>query len=114
MTSEDGPGPWEIWHARFDFSDGKGYKYRPVVVVGREEDGSLVMMVTSATNKLQLPHDYPIRHWEKAGLQKPSIARADRIARIPTDYLGTAGYIGRLDEEDRAALVVVLREIAEG
>lgn len=52
MTSEDGPGPWEIWHARFDFSDGKGYKYRPVVVVGREEDGSLVMMVTSATNKL--------------------------------------------------------------
>ena len=70
--------------------------------------------VLEATNKLQLPHDYPIRHWEKAGLQKPSIARADRIARIPADYLGTAGYIGRLDEEDRAALVVVLREIAEG
>jgi len=51
-----GPQVWEVWHARFDFSEGRGYKYRPVIVVGLREDGSLVMMVTSAANKLSLPH----------------------------------------------------------
>ncbi len=52
-------------------------------------------MVTSATNKLSLDHDYLIREWEAAGFDKPSIARLDRIAEIPPGYLGTAGRIGR-------------------
>ncbi len=52
MTSSEAPKPWEAWHARFDFSEGKGYKYRPVIVVEVATDGSIVMMVTSTTNKL--------------------------------------------------------------
>jgi mRNA interferase MazF len=56
----------------------------------------MTTMVTSATNKLSLDHDCPIREWEAAGLDKPSIARLDRIAEIPPGYLGTAGRIGRL------------------
>ena len=32
--SEVFPEPWEVWHARFDFDDGRGYKYRPVIVLG--------------------------------------------------------------------------------
>ena len=74
------PQPWEVWHARFDFSEGHGYKYRPVIVLAIRSDGSLVAMVTGAANKLSLEHDYPIREWEAAGLEKPSIARLDRIA----------------------------------
>lgn len=46
------PQPWEVWHARFNFSEGHGYKYRPVIVLATRADGSLVAMVTSATNKL--------------------------------------------------------------
>lgn len=46
------PQPWEVWHARFNFSEGYGYKYRPVIVLATRADGSLVAMVTSATNKL--------------------------------------------------------------
>ena len=30
MTS---PQAWEVWHARFDYEGGGGYKYRPVTVV---------------------------------------------------------------------------------
>lgn len=112
--SERTPQPWEIWHARFDFSEGKGYKYRPVIVVDVGSDGSLVMMVTSATNKLSLAHDYLIRDWREAGLQKESIARADRLAEIPADYLGTAGYIGTLTQNDIAAIAIILAEIAAG
>jgi mRNA interferase MazF len=101
MTSSEAPEPWEVWHARFDFSEGKGYKYRPVIVIDIAEDGSIVMMVTSATNRLHLVHDYLISDWKGAGLEKPSIARADRIAHIPAGYLGTAGRIGRYGDTDK-------------
>lgn len=102
------PQRWEVRHARFDFDDGKGYKYRPVIVLGARDDGSIVMMVTSATNKLHLEHDYPLRDWREAGLLKPSIARADRIAVIPPRYIGMAGKIGSLSERDREGLIAIL------
>lgn len=110
--SERTPQPWEVWHARFDFSEGHGYKYRPVIVLATRSDGSLVAMVTSVGNKLFLEHDYPIREWKAAGLEKPSIARLDRIAQIPAGYLGSAGLIGRLVEEDVVAIKTILAEIA--
>lgn len=74
-------------------------------------DGSLVAMVTSATNKLSLEHDYLIREWKSAGLDKPSIARLDRIAEIPSGYLGSTGRIGRLANGDAAAIKAMLTEI---
>lgn len=68
-------------------------------------------MVASATNKLSLDHDCLIREWEAAGLDKPSIARLDRIAEIPPGYLGTAGRIGRLAEVDIEEIKAILSEI---
>lgn len=109
--SNDSPRMWEIWHARFDFDDGKGYKYRPVIVVGVRESSSLVMMVTSSANKLHLEHDYLLRDWEAAGFDKPSVARIDRIAEIPSGYLGTSGRIGKLSDNDIAAISTVLTEL---
>lgn len=114
MTTSPYPQAWEVWHARFNYSEGSGYKYRPVIIVDVLDDDSLVMMVTSATNKLHLEHDYVIRNWKEAGLDKPSIARADRIAQIPAGYLGLAGYIGRLAECDISAITQILAEIAKG
>lgn len=105
---------WDIWHARFDFSEGKGYKYRPVIVLGVSPSGSIVMMVTSVGNKLHLSHDYVIKEWRAAGLDKPSIARADRIVEIPPDYLGSAGFIGHLHPVDVAALTDILSTVVKG
>lgn len=102
------PRPWEIWHARFDYEGSKGHKYRPVIILDVREDGTVVMMVTSATNKLRMDHDYLLADWEAAGLVKPSIARIDRIAAIPTSYFGTAGKLGKLTETDIAAITEVL------
>lgn len=45
----------------------------------------MTVMVTSATNKLSLDHDYLIREWEAAALDKPSITSLDCIAEIPQD-----------------------------
>lgn len=111
MTNKAQPHQWEVWHARFNYDGNKGYKYRPVIIVGTREDGSLVMMVTSSTNKLHLEHDYLLRDWKAAGLRKPSIARADRIAEVPAGYLGSAGYIGTLSLVDIAALSAILADI---
>ena len=109
--SERVPQPWEVWHARFDYASGSGYKYRPVIVLATRPDGSLVAMVTSVANKLSLAHDYFIREWKAAGLEKPSIARLDRIAEIPAGYLGSAGRIGRLAEADVTAIKAILAEV---
>lgn len=98
-TSEPPPSPWEIWHARFNF-DRHGYKFRPVLVLSRAPSGLLAAMITSASNKLALPHDTPIEDWEQAGLATPSLVRVDRIAMLPTPHLGTAGRIGRLSLHD--------------
>lgn len=109
--SSSGPKQWEVWHARFDFNDKKGYKYRPVIIIEVYPDGTLAMMVTSSANKLSLPHDYLLEDWREAGLDKPSIARADRRADLPRGYFGTSGRIGRLSDRDRAALELILDEL---
>ena len=63
-TSEPPPSPWEIWHARFNF-DRHGYKFRPVLVLSRTPSGLLAAMITSASNKLALPHDPPLKTGNK-------------------------------------------------
>ena len=111
VMNKQEPQLWEIWHARFNFSEGHGYKYRPVIVLATRSHGLLVAMVTSTTNKLILEHDYLIREWQVAGLNKPSIARLDRIAEIPPHYLGSAECIGRLADNDIANIKTMLAEI---
>ena len=71
----------------------------------------IVTMVTSAQNKLSLVYDYPKLKWQTSGLDKPSIARLDRIAEIPIDYLGTSKLIGHLADDDIAAIKVILNEL---
>lgn len=73
----------------------------------------MTAMVASATNKLSLDHDHLIREWGAVGLDKPSIARLERIAEIPPGYLGTAGRIGRLAEVDVEAIKAILSETSD-
>lgn len=67
--------------------------------------------MTGAANKLSLAHGCPVREWEAVGLDKPPIARLDRIAEIPARDLGAAGRISRLAEVDMAAIKTILTEI---
>ena len=98
-ASKVAPAPWEIWHARFNFDD-RGYKFRPVLVLAHSPNGLLTAMITSASNKLSLPLDTPLKDWQAAGLTKPSLVRVGRIALLPPTYLGTAGRIGKLSPYD--------------
>ena len=107
------PLKWDVWHARFYYDGNNGYKYRPVLVVSVSNNGTLVMMITSATNKLSLEHDYHLQDWQNAGLKKPSIARCDRVAEIPAGYLGSAGKIGHLSERDIEAIRLILNRMLQ-
>ena len=69
-------------------------------------------MITSAANKLALPHDTPIEDWEQAGLTKPSLVRIYRIALLPASYLGTAGRVGRLSLHDAHRVSEALRALS--
>lgn len=94
-TSEPPPSPWEVWHARFNF-DRRGYKFRPILVLSHAPSGLLAAMITSASNKLALPHDTPIKDWKQAGLTKPSLVRIDESPCFPhrtsEQRAGSAGY----------------------
>ena len=109
MTNDERFRPWQVWHARFNFAEGKGYKFRPVIMLDPSPGSLLVLMITGATSRLSLEHDYFLRDWIEAGLDKPSIARADRIAEIPLSYLGSAGLIGYLSQRDIDGLRAVLQ-----
>lgn len=58
-----------------------------------------------------MTNSYLISDWKGAGLEKPSIARADKIALIPAGYLGTVGRIGKLCYKDIQAITKILAEI---
>ena len=111
--SSRSPRPWEIWHARFEFQGKSGYKYRPVVVIAVKDGSFKAAMVTSAANKLRLENDLAIADWRRAGLDKPSIMRPDRIVEIPMSYIGSAGRIGKLSSQDAAALKRVLASLRD-
>lgn len=108
---EKRPEPWDVWHARFNYEGGRGYKYRPVIVAAVSDWSMVVIMVTSTMNKLHCPHDIVVRDWAEAGLDKPSIVRIDRIAEIPFQYAGTAGRIGRLTAHDIKVVKAALDEL---
>ncbi len=60
-----------------------------------------------------MPHDHILIDWEAAGLDKPSIARVDRVAKLPLNYVGSAGRIGKLSQADRAAISRLLKAKAK-
>ena len=109
MGKIDGfPREWEIWHAKFVFDNGKGYKFRPVLVIGSSGRLFAAAMVTSVGNKLSLSHDYVLRDWAEAGLNNPSIVRLDRIAELNRGDIGSGGKFGRLSFFDQMKISSIL------
>lgn len=101
------PSPWEIWLARFDFQDRKGYKYRPVLVLSADESSAIVAKVTSSF-AVSYDKDYVLEDWEAEGLSKPSIARLGQIVMIPLRYLGHEKPLGCVTQGDRDEIRKIL------
>jgi len=97
---------------RFVFSDDRGSKRRPVVVVstykyhrGRQE--AIVAAITSNVDRL-LVGDHRIQGWKKAGLLFPSVATGI-IRTIKHDMIERR--LGRMTASDMQAIQGQLRKV---
>ena len=101
---------WSVVVVPFPFTDRARVRRRPAVVVSRPEalaervGHSVLAMVTSAQNP-SWPLDVPLSDRSKAGLEAPSVVR---MKLFTLDHRFILRTIGRLGDDDRAAVAVSL------
>ena len=90
------------------FSDGRGYKKRPVVIL--YDNGDADLLVAPVTSQLaRSPRDVPVVNWQQAGLRLPSIVRAEKLATV--DKSTVVRKIGHLMPIDWENVKAVLRQV---
>ena len=82
----------EIYVCRFPFTSGTFSKPRPVLVLFNLGVDVLICRITSIFYSGHL--DVELRYWSLAGLQKPSVARLNRLVTAEKSLL--TKYLGRL------------------
>ena len=80
MTTSSNPAlrRREVIHIAVVFSDQRGVKVRPAVVVSGNQQAPDIVIATITSNLNALPHpgDHVITDWLGAGLPRPSLAQA--------------------------------------
>lgn len=69
--------PGDFWIADIPFTDGKGSKKRPVLVLWLDGADVVVAAVTSAQPRS--PFDVPLKDWSASGLRVQSTVRLSRL-----------------------------------
>ena len=117
MTRNDSfPRPFEVWRVAFFFEDKPNqYKYRPVVILDRDEKtGELLIAaakVTSHAPRPDSPGEVVLQYWSEAGLAKPSVVRCSKVAAFRiTDFEGCRKY-GELSKADQTSVKRALEEL---
>ena len=86
----------EIYVCIFPFTSGRGAKARPILALVDLGADCLVCRITSVPHQGFL--DLAINDWQKAGLEKPSVARLSRLVTIEKNLLKVR--IGKLSDVD--------------
>jgi len=86
----------DVYVCIFPFTSGQGGKVRPVLVLMDLDSDCLVCRITSVAHRGFL--DLPVRHWQEAGLEKPSTIRLSRVVTIEKHPFKLR--IGRLTPDD--------------
>ncbi|WP_369140841.1 type II toxin-antitoxin system PemK/MazF family toxin [Modestobacter versicolor] len=111
---DDDPDPGEVVWAWVPFEEGDGRgKDRPVLVIGRDGDALLALMMSSKDHDLDAADEARHgRHWVDVGTGawdrqgRPSEVRVDRVLRIaPADVRREGVALGR-DRFDEVAAAV--------
>jgi len=89
--------PGDILLVPVVFSDGSGYKKRPVVIVYDSGDADLLVApVTSQAARSS--RDVSVDNWQRAGLRLPSIVRIEKLATVEKTTI--VKKMGRLAPDD--------------
>ena len=90
----------EIYVCRFPFTSGTFTKPRPVLVLFDLGVDVLICRITSVFYSGHL--DVELRDWSLAGLEKPSVARLNRLVTAEKSLL--TKYLGRFASSDATAI----------
>ncbi len=88
--------PGEFWVADIPFTDGKGSKKRPLLVLWLDGSDLVVAAVTTAGPRT--PRDVALLDWKKSGLRRASTVRLSRLDCLEQSLL--IARIGTLFEAD--------------
>jgi mRNA-degrading endonuclease toxin of MazEF toxin-antitoxin module len=89
----------DIYVCRFPSTSGTFSKPRPVLILSDLEIDVVICRITSASYSGSL--DVELRSWSVAGLEKPSVARLNRLV---TEKSLLTKFLGRLAASDAAAI----------
>ena len=90
----------EFWVANIPFTNGGGFKKRPILVLWLDGDDVVAAVVTSAKARTQT--DVPLNDWAASGLRVSSTVRLSRLDCIEKALLLTK--IGQVSESDAQRL----------
>ena len=90
----------DIYVCRFPFTSGTFSKPRTVLILFDLEVDVVICRITSVS--YSGPLDVELRSWSAAGLEKPSVARLNRLVTAEKSLL--TKYLGRLAASDAAAI----------
>jgi mRNA interferase MazF len=90
----------DVYVCRFPFTSGTFSKPRPVLVLFDLGADVVICRITSVS--YSGPLDIELRSWVAAGLEKPSVARLNRLVTAEKSLL--TKYLGRLAAADAAVI----------
>jgi PemK-like, MazF-like toxin of type II toxin-antitoxin system len=90
-----------VW-VRVPFKDTEGDKIRPAVVLSCRGRDVVLLPCTTSVRRHQRPGYVEIKHWQAAGLPRPTGVRR---ASLTVDYLEIVNIAGDLADEDAAAVL---------
>ena len=90
-----------VW-VHIPFEDVEGDKIRPAVVLCCHGRDVVLLPCTTSVRRRQRPGYVEIKHWQAAGLARPTGVRR---ASLTVDYLEIVNIAGNLADEDAAALL---------
>lgn len=95
----------------FPFTDGKGSKRRPALVIRDTGDGDVI--VCRVTSKLyDTVFDLSIEDWEKCGLRLPSVVRTHKIATLSSSMVERE--LGEIPDSVKIRVSSLLNEVVAG
>jgi mRNA interferase MazF len=99
--------PGDVLLVPVPFSDGTGYKKRPVVIVYDSGDADL-LVAPITSQAARSPCDVPVVNWQRAGLRLPSIVRLEKLATAEKSTV--VRKMGRLAPDDWEKVKTVLKQ----
>ena len=89
------------------FSDGRGHKKRPVVIVYDNGDADLLVAPVTSQRARSM-RDVSVVNWQQAGLRLPSIVRLEKLATV--EKATVFRKMGRLTPDDWENVREVLKQ----